>query len=389
MSYQPPRFVVEINDKDITTIIKPRLISMTLTDETGLDSDTLEIALADHDDDNPLELPPTGAEARVFMGYGDNLVDMGMFVIDEATLHGPPCVMTLRGHAAVFDKTPKGQVPFNSQKTRSWPKDTKFGELAAKIAKAHGMALMMSDELQSIPLPHIDQNAESDLNLLLRLGKIYDCITKPAGGVLAVSKRGKLTSAGGKKLAKVTLRGDELTSFSLQASTKEGAGQVAAFYHTTRGAKQKPVVVGQGEGQVKKIRHKYKSEAEAAAAAKSEYSKRLRNMRKVTFVFPGRPEVTAECPIVVEKLRPAFEGEWVVTRATHKFDGNGYSTSVEASTLEALQIEALAKRGINAKPTVDTPDEELPDEQPNDDEPLDQDPASDDISVDPEPTNIE
>lgn len=382
--YKQPRFVVKVNQADITETIKPRLISMTLTDDTGFESDTLELQLADHDDAHPLQLPPTGAEAEVFIGYGDDLHEMGKYIIDEVTMHGPPCVMTLRGRAAIFDKTPAGQVPFNSQKTRSWPKGTKFGALAAKIAKEHGMTLAMAKELQSIPLAHLDQKAESDLNLLLRLGKLYDCITKPAGGVLAIVRRGKLLSAKGEKLAKITLEGKELTSFSLQVATRDGAGTVAAFYHTTRGAKNKPVIVGKGNP-VKKLRHWYKSEAQALAGANSEYDKRLRNMRKVSFAFPGRPEVTAESPIVVKNLRPAFEGEWVVTQATHSFSSAGYTTSVEATTLVALQMAALAAAGDDAQPVVDKPDTEEPDDDVGGDEPADEDPASGDVSTDPEP----
>lgn len=113
-----PRFLVTVNKGDITEAIRPRLISLTVTDDTGMESDTLEIQLSDHDDRNPLALPPTGAEAQVHLGYGDDLQDVGTFVIDEVTMHGPPCVMTLRGRAAVFDKTPAGQVPFVSSPRR-------------------------------------------------------------------------------------------------------------------------------------------------------------------------------------------------------------------------------------------------------------------------------
>lgn len=387
--YLKPGFVVKVNDVDITAQIKDRLVSMTVTDSTGYESDTLEITLADHDDKKPLAMPKTGAEAQVYMGYGTDLQDMGKYIIDEVTLHGPPCVMTLRGRAAIFDNTPKGQVPFNSQKTRSWPKGTHFGALAAKIAKEHGMKLAMAKDLQTIPLAHIDQKAESDLNLLLRLGKLYDCITKPAAGVLAIVGRGKLMSADGKPLPKITVEGKELSSFTLQIASKDGAGTVAAFYHTTRGAKNKPVIVGKGNP-VKKIRHWYKTQAQALAAARAEYDKRLRNMRKITLAFPGRPDVTAECPLIVKNLREAFNGEWVVTQATHSLSSSGYTTSVEATTLVALQMEALAGEGKEADDSIDTPDTEKPDDADGEAaEPADADTDSGDTSDDPEPATVD
>jgi hypothetical protein len=131
----------------------------------------------------------------------------------------------------------------------------------------------------------------------------------------------------------------------------------------------------------------YSAKAEAEAAAKAEHAKQLRNTRKITLTFPSRTDVTAEAPIVVENLRPAFDHEWVVTKATHSFDDKGYTTNVEATTLEALQIEAPAQGGIDAKPTVNAPDESEPDDQPDDTEMPDEDLDSGDTSTDPEPSS--
>lgn len=40
----------------------------------------------------------------------------------------------------------------------------------------------------------------------------------------------------------------------------------------------------------------------------------------------------AETKLTIENLRPPFDGEWVVTKATHTSANGGYTTSVEAST---------------------------------------------------------
>ena len=65
----------------------------------------------------------------------------------------------------------KGKRDFQTQKTRSWPVNTTIGAMVSKMAGEHGMTPATSPELANVQLPHIDQSAESDINLLVRLAK--------------------------------------------------------------------------------------------------------------------------------------------------------------------------------------------------------------------------
>ncbi len=49
-----PEYRPLANQNDITSKISNRLISLRYTDEAGMESDILEITLADHDSDNPI-----------------------------------------------------------------------------------------------------------------------------------------------------------------------------------------------------------------------------------------------------------------------------------------------------------------------------------------------
>jgi phage protein D len=295
-----PTFRVLANSKDITDTIAARFISLSLTDETGVTSDLLEIVLAD-DPAQPIQKPPKGAELEVFLGYDGQAQRMGMFVCDEIEFEGWPMQMTIRARAAVFDKTPAGKADLQTQKTRSWDKGTKLGDMVAKIAKEHGMEPAVADSLKSIPLPHIAQSDESDLNLLVRLAKKYDGAVKPADGKLVLAKRGESKSVSGQSLASISLTpASGITSFHVTEASKDDAGTVVAYYHETK-------------------------------QAKAELARRSRGTTTVTLNMPGRPDVAAECPLNLSEFRDGVDGDYVITRVAHTLDKDGgYKCRVEA-----------------------------------------------------------
>ncbi|WP_104565474.1 hypothetical protein [Ralstonia mannitolilytica] len=63
-----PAFRITADDTDITAGILARFKWLRVCDESGLQSDLLEIGLADHDAAKPLKIPRTGAELRVWLG---------------------------------------------------------------------------------------------------------------------------------------------------------------------------------------------------------------------------------------------------------------------------------------------------------------------------------
>ncbi len=192
-----PAFRVIANNADITETVRKRLRQIRVTDETGVTSDTLEITLADHDPADRLRLPPTGAELEVFLGYDDHVRRMGLFVVDEIELSGPPSEMVIRARAAPYEASKGGRIDLQTQKTRSWPAGTTLGAMVRKIAGEHRMTPAVAVKLGAIALPHVDQTGESDMNLLHRIAKRYDAVAKPAGGRLVVVPRGEGGGGGG------------------------------------------------------------------------------------------------------------------------------------------------------------------------------------------------
>lgn len=324
-----PIYRVTANDKDITAIIAERFSSLSITDETGFNSDTLEIVLTDHIESNPVKVPPTGAELEVSLGYEGELVRKGLFVCDEVELAGWPGTMTLRGRAAPYEGTPKGKTDLQTQKSRSWPANTTIGAMVKRIAGEHGMADATSAELASIKLPHIDQSQESDMNLLVRLAKRYDAIAKPAGGKLIFAKRGDSKSVSGASLAKVTIRPPDVGRFSVTTTRRDSPGTVVAYYRDNRAAKRHEVSAGKGDP-VKRLRQGFKNADMAKAAVEAELNRRARGETRLTLDMVGDPNLTAEATLNLEGFREGVAGEWLVTRVTHTLSRRGYTCSVEA-----------------------------------------------------------
>ncbi len=329
-----PDFRILADDADITEVVRDRLRSIRVTDETGSTSDTVEVTLADHDDARPILVPDTGAELSIFLGYAGSLQHMGLFTCDEVELSGPPGAMTIRGRAAPYDPNSRNRVSLQSHKSRSWKAGTTIGALVGAIAKEHGLRPAVSARLASIALPHTDQSHESDMNLLRRIATRHDAIAKPAGGSLIFAPVGASESASGQAMPGITLVPGDVSSWRVTLATRDAAGTTVAYYHDRGEAKRREVVIGSGEP-VRRIRSAQPNKAAAEAAARSEHGRRERGGRTLSVRMPGRPDVRAECIATLEGFRDGVAGDWLVKSADHYFGPDGYSTTFEGESPSA------------------------------------------------------
>lgn len=325
-----PSFRIVANQANITATIAGRVKALTVTDEAGFTSDSLELVLEDADPANPIEFPPTGAELEVWLGYDDNLQRVGLFIADEIEVAGWPGEMTIRGRAAPYETSKGGKSDLQTQKTRSWVKGTKLGDMVAKIAKEHGLQPAVAASLKSISLPQFDQTEESDVSFLVRVARKYDAMVKPGGGKLVVAKRGESKTTGGADMPTVILAAQECSRWSMNRSTRDTEGSVVASYHHRGEAKRKTVTVGSGDP-VRRLRHNFPDEASAKKAAQGELDKRSRSKNKLSVTMPGDPQLAAEAKLQLVGFRPGVPTDWLVTRVQHQFaPGVGYSCDVEA-----------------------------------------------------------
>ena len=323
-----PTYRVLADGRDISGLLAPRLSSLDVVDRAGIESDTATITLADT---GPLrvEMPRTGAELEIFMGYAPTATRMGRYIVDEVEISGPPDQMTITAHASPHEATRGGITALQTQRSRSFPVGTTLGALVQRLAADHGLQPAISEALASIPLPHIDQLAESDMSLLTRIAGMVGAIAKPAGGRLAVVRRGQGTSASGAALPVVTLRPRDVSSWSMRISQRDPAGSVVAVWRDLESAADREAIAGEGEPQ-RRLRNTFPDEASAQRAAEAELERSRQRGATLRLSLPGRTDLMAEGRVQMAGWRDGVAGEWLIESVTHRIESGGYSCSVEA-----------------------------------------------------------
>lgn len=327
---------VHVDGQDVTSRFRPLLSSVSVTDGTGVESDTLEVVLAlGHAGRARMEFPRRGAEVTLFLGTGLSATKMGIYVCDGCEASGPPDVMTLRATAAVLDGAGR-RTAMQDARSRSWPAGTTLGEVVQRIADDHGMRPACAPSLAGVKLEHIDQLDESDLSLLTRLAKDNDAIFKPTGGALVLAKRGESKTASGAALPAVRLGRREITSWRVGCESREKTGAVVAVWRDLKSTKDKEVKVGSGDGPVTRLRHRFKTEAEAKRAAEAAKKRADRGEWSLGLELPGRADVQAEARLSVAGVYAEVDRrEWLITSVSHSVDSSGWRTSVQAELPDA------------------------------------------------------
>ncbi len=326
-----PDFKITANDADITDAIKQRLISLSVTDHSGGESDTATITL----DDRPpsISLPPTRAELKISIGYvSGKLADMGLFIVDEIALSGPPSTLVISAKGANFsdgDSSKKGiKNSLKSTKTRPWD-DVTISDIVETIANDSGYTARVGSQFADTKIIHIDQSSESDMHFLTRVAKQYGALFKPAGGFLSFVSRGEGKSGSGKSLPSLSLSPNDITTWNVTLVDRPKYEAVGAMYHDNDTGKR--VTVGGGKDKTVKVQTKIyptKEEAEAAVKAKEKDLEEEKDTCSIT--MPGNPNVFAESPVTLSGFRDGVNAEWIADSVTQNIDStSAFATSIE------------------------------------------------------------
>ena len=305
---------------DVTSAFQDRLISMTITDEAGSKSDMAQIRVDNRE--FKVALPATGAALEIAMGFTGNLVSMGRFVVDELSGDFDPATLTIDAKAADM----LGGI--RARKTRDWPKPS-VGDIVNKIAADHDLTPVISDSLKSKSFEYLAQTSESDLNFLTRVARDLDAVAKPAGGALVFVKRGEAKAGDGSDLPVFSFHLSDINRGTFHIKGRGRYGSVIAEWAELGSATVQKVQVGGKQPQLE-LRHRQNSAEEAQRAAQSALDRAMRASGTIDITLGGfRGDLMAEAKIDLRGVNPELEGEWLVTRVTHRL-ANTLITSFEA-----------------------------------------------------------
>lgn len=320
-----PDFQVIANGADITAAIRDRLLSLSVTDESGVKSDRVAIEIDDRD--QKVDFPDVGAKLNVSMGYVETgLVKMGIYFVDEVSVSGGLRSMSIKASATDFNSKISAPVE------ESWH-DTTLGAILSKIAKRNGLTPKIDPEIASIKVAHEDQT-ESDIQFATRLAQENNGVAKVAMSNLVVNKRAPNTSQSGAPLPVVSVSGSQTTNWEATVAGRGEYGTVTAFWVNKEKNKKIEAKVGGGSGgRNYEMMTEFPDERSAKLAAKGKLAS-LKNGKKNFRIgsMPGNPSIMAEMILVASGFRSGVDGEWLIKRVEHRLGNNGYTTSVDCES---------------------------------------------------------
>ena len=325
-AYPVPAFRLTVDGLDIAQLVSPRLMSLELTDNRGVEADQLSITLSDHD--GLLAIPPKGAVLRLWLGWSDTgLVDKGTYTVDETEHSGAPDVLSIRARSADLRKGLK------TKRERSWS-NTTLGKVLGDIAIGNGLTATIAGALDGLPILQLDQANESDANLISRLGEEFDAVASVKAGCLLCLPAGGGKTASGLDLPHITLtRADGDQHRYLQADRDSYDG-VRAYYYDVNSAKKQEAIAGGGDN-LKDLRHTYSDQQSALRAARSEFRRLQRGSATLSYnLAMGRPDLIPELTYTLQGVKAEIdEIIW--------YGGNvHHSLSADGGDMVSLELES-------------------------------------------------
>lgn len=337
-AYPVPAFRLSVDGLDIAQKISPRLMSLELTDNRGVEADQLTITLSDHD--GLLTIPPKGAVLRLWLGWSDTgLVDKGTYTVDETEHSGAPDVLSIRARSADLRKGLK------TKRERSWS-NTTLGEVLGDIAIGNNLTATIAGALDGLPILQLDQANESDANLISRLGEEFDAVASVKAGCLLCLPAGGGKTATGLDLPHITLTridGDQHRYLQADRDSYDG---VRAYYYDVNSAKKQEAIAGGGDN-LKDLRHTYSDQQSALRAARAEFRRLQRGSATLSYTLAmGRPDLIPELTYTLQGVKAEIdEIIWYGGNVQHNLTADGgYTVSLELeSKLPEDNVEDLAE----------------------------------------------
>jgi uncharacterized protein len=309
---------------DLSRLIAPNLISLSLSESRAEEADMLDIVL--NDSRQAFAIPKRGANIRVAIGWiGSPLIDKGTFTVDEIEHSGAPDILTVRARSASMSNE------MHERRERSWHGQT-LGSIVHAIADRYSLKAAVADALKVVAINHIDQTHESDMSFLTRLAKRYDAVMNVKDKNLLLMPIGSSKTVGGKVLDMLEIKRSSGDQHRYHIAQRESYSAVRAYWHSNGKAKRRSVVVGtEDRTNVKVLPEEYATEAEARAAADAEYARTQRGQATMSYTLAlGRPELFPETPVAMSGFKPEIDATpWLVKKTTHTLGEGGFTTALE------------------------------------------------------------
>jgi phage protein D len=325
------------NISGLSDLANKRLLSISITDQTGLKSDKCSITLDDRD--FKLATPPLGQTFTVALGYTGTgaipLKQIGTYQLDEISfIQSPARTIKLSGNAQQHvDNNVK------APKTQSWDEKT-LGAIFGTIAQRNGYVPNVHPSIAGIYYDHLDQTKKSDTAFVTEIAEKHDAYVKFQDGKMIVKPRSETEgiiiiqnliktqfAIGGSMEITVP------TNVNYTTSKRTEYKSIKAHWQNIDKGERVTEVIGAGEP-VFEMNDTFTTKAETKAAASAKLTQLNRGTGDITVTCPGDPNIRAGMRMVlVGGFRFDVLGQYIVNDVTHTMDSGGYKNSIKGERL--------------------------------------------------------
>ncbi|MCP5136023.1 MAG: hypothetical protein H6981_04410 [Gammaproteobacteria bacterium] len=327
-----PRWALLIDGVDRTARFADLVQSLRLVDAPGTESDAIDLVL--YHPDAALPVPSYGQQIEVRLWYDEqpDQVRRQVGKVNELAIAGWPITVSVRATGVDYSSQMK------ERRTQSWDGVT-LGDMVRSIAARYDLQPRVDEWLAAVDVPHLDQQNESDMALLTRLGAQYDAQAVQRGGYLVLAQRGTGTAQtlSGASRPAITITPANLApashagplNFAWQSGGQPQWAAVEVQWHDTATAQTRTVHTSDATP-VRRLTYQAATEAEAIEHARAELARIQRATAEVRLSIYGDPRIASETPIDLTGFHPSVDGRWVTARVEHLL-GSDYTTTLTAT----------------------------------------------------------
>lgn len=311
---------------DITRYLEPYLLSFTFNDNSGDKADDIAIQIQDRDGKFLSDWAVSKSDKITcsIIIHDENIMSLpcGIFEVDQIEYSYPPHVLNIRGVSTAITKGMRSE-----NHTRAW-ENVKISTICSDIANSHGLKLFY--DAPEYMIERREQVSKPDIEFLSSLCGDYGLSVKVRDNKLIIYDIEEYEAH--ESVSEILLSDKKILSCKFTSNSVEVYRKCRVKYHH-------PVKHEEYEGEYEdedeegserelEIREYAESNSQAAKIAE----KRIKtgNKKEVTcsinltgdLRYSGGQNVTlGEAGM--------FSGKYTITKATHKIDSSGYTTSLE------------------------------------------------------------
>ena len=329
--------------KDISRDIAPFLLTFTFTDNEGGKSDDLAISLEDKNFAWLLDWTPEKSDtitASIIKSDGNRLSTLpcGTFSVDQIDYSSPPSVLTIKAVSASVSKKARRE-----KHSRSWENTTLRGVLS-DLAADNGLALFW-DSAGNGTLERIEQIEQSDLEFMKSLCDDYGLAVKIQDSRVVVYDLEEYEERS--SVDKITREDKRLISWKFSTKTaKTYKGARVTYHDPVKHEDYEAEDIDdyqEGSEEWLEIHERVESQGDAQRVAHKRLHEANRAEITGSIVLMGDVRFLAGVNVDLDDFGN-FSGKYSITKATHKVDSSGYTTTLELSQGKSSKAKTKARK---------------------------------------------